>query len=326
MPTKQRDEKGNRVAYKIAKDQFIVPYTNIVETLIENRIRSRAGFNEISSEQMKNRLFKDVFEYNLSAKSLKDVPLFKAATAWYAGFDLYRNKPLDKYAKAVPLEGVSNPQVEDFYKQLGNQFEVSPIRMKFALESMITSPQSNPYLATGYEVMDYAYTDKSMGNLGQGVKEILLKGLKNRTTTKSTEWTKAENILNENKKEQIHIMLKEEATRQLFKDKAQEVIDGKTTAEEALGELRKQYESDPNYPSYMKSFRNKVRSSRTDVSDDGIMSKIKREKSPGAKAVMIRDIYGDINSPENAEIKKELLEKRVINGATMRYLERKTAN
>ena len=56
------------------------------------------------------------------------------------------------------------------------------------------------------------------------------------------------------------------------------------------------------------------------------MQKIKREKSPGAKAVMIRDFYGDINSPENAEIKKELLEKRVINGATMRYLERKTAN
>ena len=41
---------------------------------------------------------------------------------------------------------------------------------------------------------------------------------------------------------------------------------------------------------------------------------------------MIRDFYGDINSPENAEIKKELLEKRVINGATMRYLVRKTAN
>jgi hypothetical protein len=207
-----------------------------------------------------------------------------------------------------------------------NQFEVSPIRMKFALESMITSPQSNPYLATGYEVMDYAYTDKSMGNLGQGVKEILLKGLKKRTTTKSTEWVKAENILNENKKEQIHEMLKEEATRQLFKDKAQEVIDGKTTAEEALGELGKQYESDPNYRSYLKSFRSKVRSSKTDVSEDGIMQKIKREKSPGAKAVMIRDIYGDINSPENAQIKKELLEKRVINGATMRYLERKTAN
>ena len=326
IPTKQRDEKGNRIAYKIAKDQFIIPYTNIVETLIENKIRTRAGFKEISSEQMKNRLFKDIFEYNLSAKSLKDVPLFKAGTAWYAGFDLYRNKPLDKYAKAVPLEGRSNPQVEDFYKQLGTQLEVSPIRMKFAIESMITSPQSNPYLATGYEVMDYAYTDKSMGNLGQGVKEMLLKGLKNRTTTKSTEWTKAENILNENKKEQVHEMLKEEATRQLYKDKAQEVIDGKTTAEKALDELESQFKGDPNYRSYLKSFRTKVRSSKRDAGADGIMQKIKREKSPGAKAVMIRDFYGDINSPENAEIKKELLEKRVINGATMRYLERKTAN
>jgi hypothetical protein len=35
MPTKQRDEKGNRIANKIAKDQFLIPYTNLVETLIE---------------------------------------------------------------------------------------------------------------------------------------------------------------------------------------------------------------------------------------------------------------------------------------------------
>lgn len=328
FPTKKRDEKGNRIAYKIAKDQFLIPYSSFAESIMLNVLRKRNSehYKQIEAKTISKELATNIALHNLQFKTITDVPLVKASFAWIAGYDTYNNKQLDQYEKIEQLEGIGNPNVEDFYKHFGRELGISPIRAKTAIEAIITSPQSNPFLATGYEVMDYAFTDKSMSHLGKGIRDMLLKGLKNRTTTKSTEWTKAENILNENKKEQIHIMLKEEAIRQLFKDKAQEVIDGKTTAEEALGELRKQYESDPNYPSYMKSFRNKVRSSRTDVSDDGIMSKIKREKSPGAKAVMIRDFYGDINSPENAEIKKELLEKRVINGATMRYLERKTAN
>jgi hypothetical protein len=31
--------KGNRIANKIAKDQFLIPYTNLVETLIEIEIK-----------------------------------------------------------------------------------------------------------------------------------------------------------------------------------------------------------------------------------------------------------------------------------------------
>ena len=326
IPTKNRDEDGNRIANKIAKDQFLIPYTNIVETLIENRIRSRAGFKEVSYDKISHRLYKDILEYNLSAKTIKDVPLFKAGTAWYAGYDLYRNKPLDKYAKAEALEGMDNPQVEDFYKHLGAQWKVSPIRTKSAIESMITSPQSNPYIATGYEVMDYAFTDKSMEHLGKGVKDMLLKGLKNRTTTKSTEWTRAENLLSEKKKEQLDAMLKEEATRQLFKDKAQEVIEGKATAEEVVKDLQSQYGTDPNYRSYMKSFKTTRKGELREKGTDGMMKRIKREKSPGAKAIMIREIYGDINSPENEELKNELIGKRIINNATLRYLEKKTAN
>jgi hypothetical protein len=325
IPTKQRDEKGNRIAYKIAKDQFLIPYTNIVETLIENKIRTRSGFKEVPGNKISKRLMKDIFEYNLSSKSIKDVPLFKAGVAWYAGYDLYRNKPLDKYAKSEVLEGMNNPQVEEFYKQIGMQFKISPIRTKSAIESIITSPQSNPYLATGYEVMDYAFTDKSMGNLGNGIVDMLLKGVKNRTTTKSTEWARSENLLQDTKDQQTNEMLKEEATRKLFKDKAQEVINGIVTAEEVIQDLESQYKDDPNYRSYIKSFRREIKNSLREEGTDQIMQRIKREKSPGAKAIMIEEIYGDINSPENAEIKAELIGKRIINNATLRYLNKKAA-
>jgi N12 class adenine-specific DNA methylase len=328
IPTKKRDENGNRIAYKIAKDQFLIPYTNIVETLIENKIRTRAGYKEIPSEKISKRLMKDIFEFNLSAKSMKDVPLFKAGVAWYAGYDLYRNKPLDKYAKSEALEGINNPQVEEFYKQLGMQFKISPIRTKSAIESIITSPQSNPYLATGYEVMDYSFTDKSMEHLGSGVKEMLLKGLKNRTTTKSTEWTRTENLVKDSKDQQLDAMLKEEAIRKLFKDKAEAIFDEEITDKaklykkytEVKQELKEQYGDDPNYDSYRSSFKRKFNEMKKAAETDNVMKKIKKEKSPGARAIMIEQIYGDINSPQNAELKKELKKAGVINDATEEYL------
>jgi hypothetical protein len=346
IPTKNRDEKGNRIAYKIAKDQFMIPYTNFVETLIENRIRVRSGkYKEIGWDKMGSRLYKDIVQYNLSLErpttnsviltplemtvgKLKSVPLFKAGVAAYAGYDLYRDKPLDKYAKSNALEGMDNPQVEDFYKQLGAQWKISPIRTKSAIESMITSPQSNPYLATGYEVMDYALTDKSMSSLGSGVKEMLLKGLKNRTTTKSTEWTRTENLLQDTKDQQFDAMLKEEATRQLFKDKAEEIFDEKITDKaklykkysEAKKELKLQYGDDPNYDSYRKSFKTKFTQLKKAAETDAVMEKIKKEKSPGARAIMIEQVYGDINSPENAKLKLKLKKNGVINSATKKYL------
>jgi hypothetical protein len=298
IPTKKRDENGNRIAYKIAKDQFLIPYTNIVETLIENKIRTRAGYKEIPSEKISKRLMKDIFEFNLSAKSMKDVPLFKAGVAWYAGYDLYRNKPLDKYAKSEALEGINNPQVEEFYKQLGMQFKISPIRTKSAIESIITSPQSNPYLATGYEVMDYSFTDKSMEHLGSGVKEMLLKGLKNRTTTKSTEWTRTENLVKDSKDQQLDAMLKEEAIRKLFKDKAEAIFDEEITDKaklykkytEVKQELKEQYGDDPNYDSYRSSFKRKFNEMKKAAETDNVMKKIKKEKSPGARSIIIEQI------------------------------------
>jgi len=322
IPTKKRDEDGNRIAYKIAKDQMLIPYMNLVKSLIENQIRTRAGYKETSWDKIGTRLYKDILDNNLSAKSIKDVPLFKAGVAWYAGYDLYKNKDLDKYAKSEVLEGMSNPNVEDFYKHLGNEFKVSPIRAKYAIESLITSPQSNPYLATGYEVMDYTFTDKSMDHLGSGIKEMLLKGLKNRTQTKSTEWMQVENQFKDTEKEGDAIMLKEESTRQLFKDKAKEVLDGTITEEEGL-EALSQYENEPNYYSYEDSYYREI-DKQTDTKDMTLeMKRLKNIKSPGARAMAIKNLYGNINASENAEIKEMLINSNILNESTEEYLNKK---
>jgi hypothetical protein len=170
--------------------------------------------------------------------------------------------------------------------------------------------------------MDYAFTDKSMESLGKGIKDILLKGLKNRTMGKSTEWTRTENLLEDSEAQRLNLMLEEEATRQIFKNKAQELSEGKITATQS-DEFINTYENDPNIASYVKSFKTELKKIEIGKEMNVEMQQIKREKSPGARALMIKEIYGDINSPENAEIKSKLEENGVINDATFRYLEKK---
>jgi hypothetical protein len=89
--------KREWIANKIAKDQFIIPYTNLVETLIENKIRTRAGFKEVSWNKINHRLYKDISEYNLSTKTKNQ----RYTTLWLVPLGMLDmiciDKPLDKY-------------------------------------------------------------------------------------------------------------------------------------------------------------------------------------------------------------------------------------
>lgn len=118
-------------------------------------------------------------------------------------------------------------------------------------------------------------------------------------------------------------MLKEEAKRQLFKNKGQEVVDGLMTETEAILELQKQYKDDPNLYSYEDSFYGVIDKNEVSKAMTPQMKMIVREKSPGARAILIKQIYGDINSAENAELKKELITNGVMNEATENYLKEK---
>lgn len=132
-------------------------------------------------------------------------------------------------------------------------------------------------------------------------------------------------------KEGFKVKAKEEATRQLWKDKAEAIFEDKITDEVILkqryakikADLVLQYKDDPNLESYKTSFKNEFKKQYQAENIDAVMQKIKKEKSPGSRAYMIKSYYGDINSPENADIKQQLKDNKVINEATLRYIEKK---
>jgi hypothetical protein len=194
--------------------------------------------------------------------------------------------------------------------------------MKNVVESYLTSPQSSPYLASSYEVLDYALTDKTMDNFGKSAKKVLLKGLELRTQGKSTEWMKTQNQLSQNEKENDKIKLDEYLLRQEFKDLAKQVIAGEVSQAEA-NQFIKQYEDSPNIKGYVSSYKTIIRNNEINKGVPMIIQQIKKESSPGARANMIKNIWGDIYSEDNKDVLKKLQNAKVINAATERYLKQK---
>jgi len=78
------------------------------------------------------------------------------------GIDGYTGNVLDWDRGKIPeeLEGRYNKNVEQFYKEIGDQVGYSPVRMKSAVESFITTPSTNPYVGLGYAAGELIAADE----------------------------------------------------------------------------------------------------------------------------------------------------------------------
>jgi hypothetical protein len=133
---------------------------------------------------------------------------------------------------------------------------------------------------------------------------------------------KTQNQLSQNEKENDKIKLDEYLLRQEFKDLAKQVIAGEVSQAEA-NQFIKQYEDSPNIKGYVSSYKTIIRNNEINKGVPMIIQQIKKESSPGARANMIKNIWGDIYSEDNKDVLKKLQNAKVINAATERYLKQK---
>ena len=100
-------------------------------------------------------------------------PALKSALSYSTGYDFYRGEDLSYLRGKVPVpaEGFESKTVEDFYKKIGEESGMSPVRFKAAVESFITTPSTSPYVGFLYGGLDAMASDKDgkevMGKLGK---------------------------------------------------------------------------------------------------------------------------------------------------------------
>jgi hypothetical protein len=84
------------------------------------------------------------------------IPTINAAFTYKTGYDTFRDRMISMdMGEVLPAyEGVNDPNVEQFYKVLGETADVSPIRTKTAVEKLITGPNSSFIVGMSYGILD----------------------------------------------------------------------------------------------------------------------------------------------------------------------------
>lgn len=160
--TGKKNAEGEMKTWKIAVAQPLTPFFTMATNIFDDVIRMKLGrkqkgigyvFDEAQEAFSANV---DPFGITEPSKLGTKNPIIKALVTYESGFDFFRDQPLDKNINKVPLalEGRQNKRVEDFYKAWGLETGMSPVRTKAAIEAMITSPDTNPFIAMTYGSID----------------------------------------------------------------------------------------------------------------------------------------------------------------------------
>jgi len=309
--TGKKDDSGQYQVIKIAKAQELSPVMSITDDIYNNFIKKLAGKEKKSAL----RIIDDAaFTFNSNVMPV-DVtspaglftrnPIVKATLTYATGYDFFREEPLSADIGKVPraVEGLNNPNIEDFYKKLGTEHGLSPVRSKAFVESLITGPNTNPFVGMLYGGADAAVSDKGMGEIGKDLAKSVYKSTGKRVISYTSDFNRQleANKDLQDKIDQINIekyKMKAEFN-QLAKDYINKDI-SKADLDKKLQAL------DPDDRMRM---TNKIKDKIQLKGIDGTILDIKYEKEPEAKALMIMHYYGDINdgSKESKEITSQML-------------------
>jgi hypothetical protein len=294
--TGKKDKDGQYEYFQIAKAQELTPVNALTDNIYNNVLRSITGQEKRSAGKITSDVL-NVFNDNvmpLDFTSLNGLvarnPLIKANLTYATGYDFYRNEPLDNNLekKPSPTEGLNRNSVEDFYKKIGINTGLSPIRSKAFVESLITSPDTNPFVGFLYGGAEAISSNKETKEMaGQLLKDLGRSTIKRMYGHTSDFNRQLENsILLEKKVEAIK--LDDAILKMKFNVIAKDVIDKKITTRNAIEQI-KGFDKEDRVK-YMNKLKDRLR--MKDL--DGRILDIKYERSAAIKAAMVMHYFGDI--------------------------------
>jgi hypothetical protein len=164
LPWTRVDEDGKkRRAYiQIPKTQQAAPFFALMD------VANRKIINDVFGKEYS--ISKDEYTYIVNGirkglpigddSPMKEIqsliPVINAATTYSSNYDSFRDRmiTMDKDKVLPAYEGVNDPNVEQFYKVIGEVTGMSPIRGKVATEKLITGPNSSFIIGMSYGLLD----------------------------------------------------------------------------------------------------------------------------------------------------------------------------
>ncbi|MCP1996646.1 LPD38 domain-containing protein [Flavobacterium sp. HSC-61S13] len=321
-----RNDKGEFQYFRIAKAQQLTPFFSLTENIMRDYMKASAG------DKSRSNTIRDIgfaLEKNISpvefgiTDNVTRNPLIKGALSYATGYDFFREQDLSilRGKVPVPAEGFENASVEDFYKKIGEQQGWSPVRMKAAVESIVTTPSTSPYIGMLYGGMDAMMSDKDSKAIMDKFKNDMLKSSFNRAVKETSEFNRRIGQNEEIKKELEKIEIENLKFKNEVKAVVKDHLDGNITRTEVNKKLN---EITTDMSAYDK------KRARTRVSDqiknknvNSAVFEIKYANNAQHKALLMVELFGsDLNnseklSKEDLKLKRQMFQYKAINAEAM---------
>lgn len=293
--TGQKTESGQYSYIRIAKPQQITPFFSMTDGIMTSFIKAKIG-DESPTDAIDNVMF--AFEKNISplefsvTGNIARNPFLKSALSYSTGYDFYRGEDLSYLRGKVPVpaEGFESKTVEDFYKKIGEESGMSPVRFKAAVESFITTPSTSPYVGFLYGGLDAMASDKDGKEVMSKLGKDLLKSTFNRVRKETTDFNRRLENDKALKKKIEQVEIDNLKTKSLFKKYADAYTNKEMSVAEISKELEKVAQDNPFEAKRLKKMiKDKIKNK--DVSP--YVFEIKYAKSAESKALMLIDLFGD---------------------------------
>jgi ParB/RepB/Spo0J family partition protein len=294
--TPVKDEEGEYMVLKIAKAQELSPFMSLTDDIYNNFIRGLAGKEKKSAGAITKSVlstFNDnvmPIDFSSPAGLVTRNPVVKATLTYATGYDFFRDQPLSNDIGKVPLpvEGITMKSTEEFYKKIGDNFGLSPVRSKAFVESLITSPSTNPFVGMLYGGADAAVSDKDIKIIGKDLFQTIYKSTGKRVVSYSSDFMRQLAGKVELQEEIDAINIKQYKEKAEF-NKVAKQFEKKEISKEDLRSKISEAE-----PLDRKRIANKVKDKIRFKDIDATIIDIKYEQGAKVKALLIANYYGDI--------------------------------
>ncbi len=315
----KRSANGEFQYYRIAKAQQLTPFFTMVEGTLQKAMRESVGDKE-SGNMIEDLNW--IFQNNISpvefaiTDNLARNPLAKAALSISTGYDFFREQDISPDRGKVPVsaEGYGSKNVEDFYKTFGEYSGWSPARMKAAVESIITTPSTSPYVGMVYGGMDAMFSDKETKQVMDKFAKDMAKSSINRVVKETSEYNRRIGNKEKIKDAVEEIEINRLKTKLNFNTLTSDLKEGKITRKEIDKEIS---ELAKDNPFEAKRIAKRINDQLRNQNTPAFVFEVKYARSAKEKAVLLEDKFGDAlkdNSKMQDKEKKIMLQLRQ-NGA-----------
>lgn len=318
-----KDEDGNYRVWKIAKNQQLAPVLNIADNIYTQLISDVAGIkrkeSQVNYTEAWTAIQNNIIPIDVTSPitgNITKTPILKAGLTYTTGYDFYRDQPLtfDQNQDNSVMEGAKDKNIEDFYKETGRKFRLSPARLKGAAESLITTPRTNPFVGVLYAGADgIASQDKTLKELAGEVGSDMIKSLDSRLISTTSEFNRQVNRLRPVEGELSEIKTRNDYREVDIEKVTTDFYHDKLTVTEFVEKI-KDYS-----PKEVKKVESKIKSMLKYRDMDRYVIGLAFETDREARALKMAQYYGDVfdGTPENDKIFKQLIELNVLDNETL---------